>query len=179
MLATGLLTPPCMRLPESSTYFRHTPLPFFLLFLPVSLFDLGSRFFAPTHTWRKPSRAGAVKAGRYRALAARSVVSRPRLDSPCARRHADCGRDDTSEGSSLSEREELAPQPCIRWVLKTRTMMHACASAAKLRGGRPILNAGIAAMAEYGSPPPRTVIATPSRTSGWERTHNLEKQHPG
>jgi hypothetical protein len=35
---------------------------------------------------------------------------------PRARRHAGCGRDDTSEGSSLSGHEELAPQPCIRWV---------------------------------------------------------------
>jgi len=58
---------------------------------------------------------------------------------PRARRHAGCGRDDTSEGSSLSGHEELAPQPCIRWVAVTRTMMHACASAAKLRGGGPIL----------------------------------------
>ena len=43
--------------------------------------------------------------------------------------------------------------------------------------GGPILNAGIAAMAEYGTPPPRTVIASPSRPSGWERSHNLGRQH--
>src|SRR6266436_5520429 len=72
-----------MRLSKSSTYFRHTPLPFFLSFFPsVSLFDLESRFFAPTHTWWRPTRAGSVKAGRRRVLAARSVVSRPRLDRP-------------------------------------------------------------------------------------------------
>src|SRR5207342_2491791 len=41
-----------------------------------------SRFFAPTHTYRRPARTGAVKAGRGSALAACSVVSRPRLDSP-------------------------------------------------------------------------------------------------
>jgi len=56
-------------------------------------------------------------------------------------------------------------------------MMHACASAAKLRGGGPILNCGIEAMAKRGTPPPRTVIASPSRPSGWERSHNLGRQH--
>ena len=51
-------------------------------FIPVSLFGLESRFFAPTHGCWKPARAGAVKAGRRSALASRSIVSRPRLDSP-------------------------------------------------------------------------------------------------
>jgi hypothetical protein len=51
-------------------------------FIPVSLFDLESRFFAPTHTCWRPARAGAVKVGRRSGLAARSVVCRPRLDSP-------------------------------------------------------------------------------------------------
>src|SRR6266436_3707227 len=51
-------------------------------FIPVSLFDLESRFFAPTHTCWKPARAGAVRAGRRSALASRSIVSRPRLDRP-------------------------------------------------------------------------------------------------
>ncbi len=59
----------------------------------------------------------------------------------------------------------------------TPTMMHACASAAKLRGGGPILKAGIAAMGESGTPPPRTVIANPSRPSGRERSHNLGRKH--
>jgi hypothetical protein len=77
-----------------------------------------------------------------------------------------------SEGSSLSGHEELVPQPCIRWVAVTRTMMHACASAARLRGGGPILNSGTKAMVWHGTPPPRTVIASPSRTSGRERSHN-------
>src|ERR1700693_5640611 len=51
-------------------------------FIPVSLFDLESRFFAPTHTCWRPARTGAVKVGRRSGLAARSVVSRPRLDGP-------------------------------------------------------------------------------------------------
>src|SRR5262249_17018912 len=55
---------------------------FFTSFLPVSLFDLKSRFFAPTHMCWRPARAGAVKAGRRSTLATCSVVSRPRLDRP-------------------------------------------------------------------------------------------------
>src|ERR1700680_4656737 len=47
----------------------------FTSFIPVSLFDLESRFFAPTHTCWRPARAGAVKVGRRSGLAARSVVS--------------------------------------------------------------------------------------------------------
>ena len=54
----------------------------FTSFIPVSLFDLESRFFAPTHTCWRPARTGAVKVGRRSGLAARSVVCRPRLDSP-------------------------------------------------------------------------------------------------
>src|SRR5215510_16067304 len=68
-----------MGLPKSSINFTHSPLP---SFIPVSLFDLKSRFFAPTHTCWRPARAGAVKAGRRSPLATRSVVTRPRLDSP-------------------------------------------------------------------------------------------------
>jgi hypothetical protein len=47
----------------------------------VSLFDLGSRFFAPTRSIAEPARAGAVKAGRRTHLAAYSALGRPRLDS--------------------------------------------------------------------------------------------------
>jgi hypothetical protein len=50
---------------------------FFTFFIPVSLFDSESRFFAPTHTCWKSARAGAVKAGRRSALISRSIVSRP------------------------------------------------------------------------------------------------------
>ena len=53
----------------------------FLSFLhTVSLFDLESRFFAPTHTCWRPTRTGSVKVGRRSALAAPSAVFRPRLD---------------------------------------------------------------------------------------------------
>jgi hypothetical protein len=50
------------------------------------------------------------------------------------------------------------------------TMMHACASAARLRGGGPILNGGTKAMARHGTPPARTVIARPSRARDWTRS---------
>src|SRR3954470_14190027 len=45
-------------------------------------------------------------------------------------------------------------------------MMQPCASAAKLRGGGPILHRGSAAMLPLGSPPPRTVIGRPPRRGG-------------
>src|SRR4051794_28993237 len=45
-------------------------------------------------------------------------------------------------------------------------MMQPCASAARLRGGRPILHRGSAAMLALGSPPPRTVIGRPPRWRG-------------
>ena len=41
-------------------------------------------------------------------------------------------------------------------------MMQPCASAAKLRGGGPILPLGMTAMSHLGTPPPRTVIGDPS-----------------
>jgi hypothetical protein len=49
-----------MGLSKSSTYFTA----FSTSFIPVSLFDLESRFFAPTRSIAKPARAGAVKVGR-------------------------------------------------------------------------------------------------------------------
>src|SRR4029077_13869871 len=51
-------------------------------FIPVSLFDLESRFFAPTRTCWRPARTGAVKVGRRSDLATHCVVSRPRLGGP-------------------------------------------------------------------------------------------------
>ena len=45
-------------------------------------------------------------------------------------------------------------------------MMQSCASAAKLRGGGPILPRGMKAMWAPGWPPPRTVIGRPSRSCG-------------
>ena len=47
-----------------------------------------------------------------------------------------------------------------------RTMMQPCASAARLRGGGPILQRGMRAIARPGSPPPRIVIASPPGNHG-------------
>src|SRR5215475_15512804 len=47
---------------------------------PVSLFDLGARFFVPTRAAAGTPRAAAVKAGRRDASATRSAVARPGLD---------------------------------------------------------------------------------------------------
>src|SRR4051794_24941483 len=44
----------------------------------------------------------------------------------------------------------IAPQPCMRLVHKDLTMMQSCASAAKLRGGGPILENGVDTMACFG-----------------------------
>src|SRR5882762_3427182 len=54
---------------------------FFFVFLTVSLFDLESRFFAPTRSIAKPARAGAVKVGRRTNLSTPSALARPYLDS--------------------------------------------------------------------------------------------------
>ena len=100
---------PCMGLSKSSTYFTA----FSTSFIPVSLFDLESRFFAPTRASPRSSRAGAVKVGRRTNLAACSALARPYLDS--------FEHDDTLGAVGMAIRGELAfgrgsiaPQPCIR-----------------------------------------------------------------
>jgi hypothetical protein len=49
-------------------------------------------------------------------------------------------------GEPASRRERSRRQPCIRWISWIRTMMHTCASAARLRGGGPNLHNGMRAM---------------------------------
>jgi hypothetical protein len=66
-----------MGLSKSSTYFTV----FSTSFIPVSLFDLESRFFAPTRKDCKAGARGAVKVGRHPNLAAYSGLARPHLDS--------------------------------------------------------------------------------------------------
>ncbi len=53
----------------------------FSLYRSVSLFDLESRFFAPTRSIARPARAGAVKVGRRSNLASYCALARPHLDS--------------------------------------------------------------------------------------------------
>ena len=52
----------------------------FLLSRSVSLFDVESRFFAPTRSIAKPARARAVKVGRRTDLSTCSALARPYLD---------------------------------------------------------------------------------------------------
>src|SRR6266487_4413798 len=75
--------------------------------------------------------------------------------------------DDVTEGSSLSgatSRHKLVFGRSVRTV----TMMQSYASAAKLRGGGPILNRGSKTMSNIGLSPPRIVIC--SSASIRERT---------
>jgi hypothetical protein len=108
----------------------------------VSLFDLKARFFVPTRGSLTSSRAEAVKVGRHANFAAYSELTRPYLDSFCARRHAWCDRDDDRRRARFRARISRATTlyPVGR---RTRTMMQSYASAAKLRSGGPILLFGI------------------------------------
>jgi hypothetical protein len=84
-------------------FYTHSP----LSSIPVSLFDSESRFFAPTHVLR-PTRTGPVKVGHRSSLAARSVVSGPRLDRHEHGGHAGCGRDDDQRGELAIGRDHRA-----------------------------------------------------------------------
>ena len=125
---------------------RHSPLS---SFIAVSLFDLESRFFAPTHMCWTPARAGAVKAGRRSAVASCCIVSRPRLGSP---EHGGMIvvvgmtiRGELAIGRGSSRRKLVFGRSN-----KDLTMMQSCASAAKLLGGGPILEPGINTMSHIG-----------------------------
>ena len=59
---------------------------------------------------------------------------------------------------------DFALHPCIRLApCWGRTMKQSFASAARLRGGEPILRNGPMTMLGFGSPPPRIVIGQPGR----------------
>ena len=71
-----------------------------LYFLHCGFFvRLGIPFLRPDPHVLKPTRTGPVKVGRRSALAAGSVVSRPRLDRPEHGGHAGCSRDDDQRGA--------------------------------------------------------------------------------
>jgi hypothetical protein len=56
---------------------------------------------------------------------------------------------------------------------RDRTMKQTCASAARLRGGGPILTNGSMTMLEIGSPPPRIVIGSWARSLGQTRRNSV------
>ena len=85
--------------------------------ISVSLFDLKARFFAPTHGFRAPARAGTVKVGRRANLSPTSMIARSYLDGS--------GHDGTlavvgmtmSRGVRCRSDEDIAPHACIRWTV--------------------------------------------------------------
>jgi hypothetical protein len=87
------------------------------IFLPslVSLFDLKARFFIPTRHSGKPSRAGAVKAGRLFGDHPQGLALK--VPSTAAPSNAvGWVSKMTIRGEPAFERGSIAPQPCIRWV---------------------------------------------------------------
>jgi hypothetical protein len=155
-------------------------------FLPLGHF-FGSTsptaFFRPNRNSDTPARAGAVKVGRRSDLSTNSAASRPHLDGSehggrlgrlgwrttpdlCVCRVPD--RMTMSRGAR--SQDSIRCHNLVFGGRSARTMMHACASAAKLRGGGPILNSGMEAMAKRGTPPPRTVIVGSDR----RRPHEFE-----
>jgi hypothetical protein len=66
----------------------------------------------------------------------------------------------TSEGELRVGAREIVPRPCMRRA-KDPNHDAVIRIGSKLRGGGPILCAGIKAMGECGTPPPRTVIGEP------------------
>src|SRR5512143_3070942 len=113
-------------------------------------------------------------------LPSRPVVVEARLEPPAADRpprvpprvrrrpvaQAGPGR---SKGSPRSGRERRAAALYPVGLARTRTMMQPCASAAKLRGGGPILTSGIEAVQLRGTPPPRIVTGRPGLDGGGRR----------
>src|SRR5260370_20014447 len=93
-----------MGLLKSAYILHHSPLPPFQ-FLCSTWNPVSSP--RPTHVLR-PTRTGPVKVGRRSALAARSVVSRPRLDRPEHGGHAGCSRDDDQRGALPSGADHRA-----------------------------------------------------------------------
>src|SRR5260370_35155177 len=92
---------------------RHAGPSFFLHYFLCSIRK--ARFFVPTRSSARPSRAGAVKVGRRTNLVACSALARPHLDG--------FEHDGTLGAIRMTIRGELAfgrgsiaPQPCIRWV---------------------------------------------------------------
>ena len=69
---------------------------------------------------------------------------------------------DDRRGARLG-RGESRHKLVFGWTPWVPTMMQSCASAAKLRGGGPILTCGLQAIFSAGSPPPRIILGSPRR----------------
>ena len=93
---------PCMGLFLSRSFNQHG-LSFFLRFFV---------FFVPTRHSGKPSRAGAVKAGRLFGDHPQRLGSEHGGTIECSRAISKM----TIRGELAFERGSIAPQPCMRWV---------------------------------------------------------------
>jgi hypothetical protein len=102
----------------------------------------GVPFLRPDLQYCKAGAAGAAKVGRRRNLASHSALAEPHLDS--------LEHDGPLGTVGMTIRGEPAFRARTRYDLlsggsRTPTMMHSCASVAKLRGGEPILFPGMKA----------------------------------
>jgi len=77
-------------------------------------------------------------------LASYCALARPHLDGFEHDGTAWCGRDDDQRGARFPGADQ-SRHDLVSGGSRTRTMMHSCASAAKLRGGGPILFPGMKA----------------------------------
>jgi len=103
------------------------------------------RRFAPT-LWRTTglgTRTGQGRKPRSGRAQARALTRS--IPSPPASGGINLVKPTNDPSGAMPRARVIAPQPCIRWVYITRTMMQSCASAAKLRSGGPILPSGMKA----------------------------------
>ena len=103
---------------------------FFCLFLISFFVRSGARFFVPTRNLRTPSSSGLSRHGLEAAVCEEGEAQRPPLTAP-ARDGVRKLRVGTIRGEPAAGRDNFAPQPCIRWITRARTMMHSCASASE------------------------------------------------
>ena len=134
-----------------------------------SLFGGGGR--SPSRRLRSGSRSarkgsrdrnasGAWRLAALAELVFRSALTPEHAERGCTARRAG------SEGNSPSGAEPRATHLYSVDPMRIRTMMQSYASAAKFRGGGPILNRGAQTMSNIGLPPPRIVICSPLLVAG-------------
>src|SRR5271169_3017550 len=114
-------------------------------FLHSSFFvRLGIPFLRPNPQYCKAGARRSCQGWPSPNLAAYTALARPYLDSFEHDGTAWCGRDDDPRGARFPGADQ-SRHDLVSGGSRTRTMMHSCASAAKLRGGGPILFPGMKA----------------------------------
>ncbi len=123
-------------------------------------------FFRPDRKSNWRSRAGPVKDGRHADLAKYTAAARPLLDRS---EHggllwrSGAARLMMIRGEPAFVRKQSRHKLVFGWVQWSPTMKQSYASAGKAPRRRVHSLSGIAAIAEFGLPPPRIVIGSPSR----------------